>query len=244
VCRSPDPRDTRLRSSLYVRGSAGERVVIDTGPDFRVQALRAGIHHLDAVLLTHSHADHLHGIDDLRIAGAERPLPVYANKETLQDLRERFSYIFHETPQVGGGKPTLNLIEVERAALAIGALTLTPIPVKHGVLDILGWRISEERKSALYITDESEIPETSRVLLGGADVCVIDGLRERLHSTHFSFEQALNAAVETGARQVYLTHICHDHSHREIEAYCQAFQKARELPGVWSPAYDGLAIDL
>ncbi|MDR2053145.1 MAG: MBL fold metallo-hydrolase, partial [Treponema sp.] len=141
VCRSADPRDTRTRASLYVRGENGGRVVIDTGPEFRLQALRAGIGDLDAVLLTHTHADHLHGLDDIRALTWDKAIPVYANEPSIAELKERFSYIFRET-QAGGGKPRI-IPRVPAGILDIGSLNFTPIPLKHGALDILGWRITE-----------------------------------------------------------------------------------------------------
>jgi phosphoribosyl 1,2-cyclic phosphate phosphodiesterase len=136
VCRSTDSRDQRFRASLYIQGSGGERVVIDTGPEFRLQALRAGIRRLDAVFLTHSHADHIHGIDDVRPLSKEVPLPVYGNGETIEEFRECFSYVFRET-QRGGGKPQLCPTTVEADPIAIGGLSFIPIPVRPGQKHLL-----------------------------------------------------------------------------------------------------------
>jgi phosphoribosyl 1,2-cyclic phosphate phosphodiesterase len=249
VCTSPDPRDTRFRASLYVQGSDGERVVIDTGPEFRLQALRAQITWLDAVLLTHSHADHLHGLDDVRPLCRERYLPVYGNEPTIEELRLRFSYIFRKT-QYGGGKPLIRT-ELVSAPVHIGNLTFTPVPTKHGNVDVLGWLISEtsptrETPCALYLTDTSELPDASRQLIrGAASVCIIGALRELPHPTHFSFEQAITVALETGASRIGLTHICHAHSHSEIEAYCLQRSRALGLEGIhiW-PAWDMLEVEL
>jgi phosphoribosyl 1,2-cyclic phosphate phosphodiesterase len=285
VCASSDPRDKRFRSSLYVQGKNGERVVIDTGPEFRLQALRAGITRLNAVLLTHSHADHMHGIDDLRPLCYEQYLPVYGNESAIAELRERFSYVFKKTPY--GGKPRLNTVIVS-APLQIGNLTFTPVPAKHGTLEVLGWLISESVNEqfasyALYLTDTSELPDASRNLIrsttnsagngatngaisgansgtgsgatNGANsgtgsgaingasnnaisVCIIGSLRLRPHPTHFSFEQAITASLEIGADQIYLTHICHELSHSEIEAYCQ--QRGRHI----GPAWDMLEVEV
>jgi phosphoribosyl 1,2-cyclic phosphate phosphodiesterase len=247
VCTSPDPKDKRLRASLYIKGDSGARLVIDTGPDFRTQALRAGITRLDAVLLTHDHADHLHGFDDVRPLSWRRVIPVYGNAVTVKTVYERFSYIFHET-QRGGGKPRVDL-RVQEEPLRIGNLTLIPVPVKHGILDILGWIICEDtpegRRRAAYLTDTSFIPENSMKLLraeGGPETLIIDGLRERPHETHFSFAQAIQAGLDMGAKGIYLTHICHDKTHAEIEEYCEKFAASHGLACNMHAAYDGMEI--
>ncbi|MDR2158786.1 MAG: MBL fold metallo-hydrolase [Treponema sp.] len=248
VCRSEDPKDKRTRASLYIEGDGGERVVIDTGPEFRLQAIRAGITRLDAVLLTHAHADHVHGLDDVRPLSTERPLPVYGNRKTLEEIRERFAYVFRET-QRGGGKPHIVLREAVRP-LAIGSLLFTPVPVKHGEMDILGWRIdgkggTGQDRGAVYLTDTSAIPLESRSLIGSPQILIIGGLRTRPHATHFSFEEALNAGVELGARRIFLTHICHDYTHREINRYCRDFITARGLGDIsMEAAWDGMELDL
>jgi phosphoribosyl 1,2-cyclic phosphate phosphodiesterase len=246
VCLSEDPRDRRTRASLYIEGDRGERAVIDTGPEFRLQALRAGITSLDALFLTHAHADHLHGLDDLRPLCFHQPLPVYANPQTLGELKGRFSYIFRET-QLGGGKPRITL-HAALGPVRIGALTLTPIPVIHGELEILGWKIREEGTipgggggTAVYLTDTNGIPPASWSLIGRPGVLIIGGLRKRPHNTHFTFAQALETACQVRAERVFLTHICHEHSHRDIEEYCRAFP-GEGAPG--GPAYDGLELEL
>jgi phosphoribosyl 1,2-cyclic phosphate phosphodiesterase len=258
VCRSSDLRDQRLRASLYIQGSGGERVVIDTGPEFRLQAIRAGIRRLDALFLTHSHADHIHGMDDVRPLSRDTPLPVYGSRETIEELRERFSYVFKET-QRGGGKPRLLPVTVTPGdPVAIGGLLFSPIPVKHGALDILGWRIDESTAlgggpgdrikagtGAVYLTDTSEIPDSSWPLIGSPAVLIIGALRARPHATHFNFEQALDTAVRLGAPRTVLTHICHDYHHREIEAYCRNYQEEHNLTGrSMGPAFDGLELSL
>jgi phosphoribosyl 1,2-cyclic phosphate phosphodiesterase len=269
VCRSRDPKDRRTRASLFIAGSRGEAAVIDTGPEFRLQAVRAGIRRLDAVFLTHAHADHLHGLDDVRPLTWEKPLPVYGNRATLEEVAERFSYVFKET-QRGGGKPRLTLIEAE-GPVSLGGLRFTPVPVKHGALDILGWKINEEGggnrrisetaagelprpmepgktpegAAAVYLTDISEIPPAARQIIGRPEILIIDGLRTHPHETHLNFEQALTSAVEMDARRVFLTHICHDYTHRQINKYCRAFIKSRGLSGVsMEAAWDGLRVHL
>lgn len=243
VCRSEDPRDKRMRASLYIEGTGGETAVIDTGPEFRLQALRAGISRLDAVFLTHAHADHIHGLDDVRPLSLKTPLPVYGDKPSIAEVRERFSYVFKNT-QRGGGKPRIILAEVS-APLAVGGLNFTPIPVKHGALDILGWRIDEAGKTAAYLTDTSAIPPASLPLIGSPQLLIIGGLRSRPHETHFNFEQALHTALGLRARQVFLTHICHDYTQRQIEEYCRNFILERELKGIsMGPAWDGLKLSI
>jgi phosphoribosyl 1,2-cyclic phosphate phosphodiesterase len=245
-----------MRSSLYIEGRAGERVVIDTGPEFRLQALRAGITRLDAVFLTHAHADHVHGLDDLRPLcrqAYEKPIPVYSNRTTIEELKERFSYAFIPTQQ-GGGKPRI-APQVIQKPLWIGGLCFTPIPVKHGILDILGWKIAEIQTKqpgreaalgeALYITDTSRVPDPSLDLIGSPQLLIIGGLRVRPHETHFSFQEALDLALQIHSLRVYLTHICHDHSHQDIEAYCRTFQAVHGCSGItMGPAYDGLDLEV
>ena len=250
-----------MRSSIYIEGQNGEKALIDAGPEFRLQAVRAGITRLDAIFLTHAHADHIHGLDDVRPLCRDKPLTVYGNEQTISEVKERFSYIWAET-QMGGGKPRLTLIVVNPSVpINIGSLSFTPVPVKHGILDILGWEVEEksspDKKRLLYLTDTSAIPpETRRQLSAGTSrIIIIGGLRQRPHETHFCFEQALNTALDIGAKEVYLTHICHDHSHNEIEEFCRNFTHTpgqQEKPGSVSeidkieihPAQDGLEIIL
>jgi phosphoribosyl 1,2-cyclic phosphate phosphodiesterase len=231
-----------MRSSLYIRGASGERAVIDTGPEFRLQAVQAGITRLDGIFLTHAHADHLHGLDDIRPLCRDQPMPVYAAPNIMEEVRERFSYIFKDT-QIGGGKPRIAPIIVS-GPVRIGHLIFTPIPVKHGVLDILGWKITEGTASAAYITDTSGIPASSFRLLERPEAVIIGALRNRPHETHFSFEEALSAAAQTETGRIYLTHICHDHSHQEIEAFCRRFRHDRGFTGIAQPAYDGLELPI
>ena len=258
ICTSSDSKDKRMRCSLYVEGAGGERAVIDTGPEFRLQALREGITRLDAIFLTHAHADHIHGLDDIRPLCRDKPMPVYGNSLTLSELKERFSYIWRKT-QDGGGKPHIELKEAIKA-LSLGNLIFTPIPVKHGEIDILGWKITEIQDRALnetqdraswnavYLTDCTNISEDSFALIaqkGPPELLIIDGLRVNPHETHFSFEQALEMGLRIGARQVYLTHICHAHSNREVEEYCRDFaQKHGIRSSYMGPAWDGLVINL
>ena len=264
VCTSGDSRDKRMRSSVYIEGAGGEAALIDAGPEFRLQAVRAGIHRLDGILLTHSHADHIHGLDDVRPLSRDNPIPVYGNEQTIKEMKERFSYIWGET-QRGGGKPKLTPLVVD-GPVQIGGLVFTPVPVKHGILDILGWEVRDNiasentGKCFLYLTDTSAIPPDSFRYLNRGDstqsrLIVIGGLRMWPHETHFSFVEALSVALILGAGAVYLTHICHSHSHEEIEEFCQNFKENRRasvegtsVPNIEEieihPAQDGLEINL
>jgi phosphoribosyl 1,2-cyclic phosphate phosphodiesterase len=225
--------------------------VIDTGPEFRIQALKAGIGDLDAVLLTHTHADHLHGLDDIRSLTWDKPIPVYANEQSIAELKERFSYIFKET-QTGGGKPRITPL-VLTGTLNIGALSFTPVPLKHGILDILGWRITETgpgvgsaaeaARTVVYMTDTSAVPETSWPLIRRAGTHIIGAIRVKPHETHFSFEQALETAVLAGTRRMFITHISHNSTHRQIGEICRKFRETRNLGDIaLGPAWDGLEI--
>lgn len=234
VCSSDDPRDTRYRSSVFVEGDRGEAILIDAGPEFRLQALRARLNRLDALLVTHAHADHVHGLDDVRPLTRGKPLPVYASRADIEELRHRFSYAFGHG-QEGGGKPRLELTEIGEGA-AIGSLSSVPVPLMHGQRKILGYRIG----GFAYLTDCSAVPETSMALLSGLDLLVVDGLRLRPHPTHFSVDEALALARELCPLRLLLTHICHDLTHVELESYCDA----AGLPFPAGPAHDGLVVDV
>jgi phosphoribosyl 1,2-cyclic phosphate phosphodiesterase len=238
VCRSDDSRDKRCRASVFIEGAAGERLLIDTGPEFRLQAVGARIRRLDALFFTHSHADHLHGLDDVRPLTWGGPLPVYGNPATIRDVRERFRYIFEDT-QPGGGKPKIApSVVYGPVPVTVGRVMVTPLPVRHGDLDIYGWKVVECGAVFVYVTDASFIPDSTFDLMHGADCLVIGALRVRPHPTHFSFDQAVEAVKKSGAKEAYLTHLCHDHSHEEITAYC-----VRTGLNVL-PAFDGLRIHI
>lgn len=229
VCTSPDPRNQRCRSSLLVRHN-DIHVLIDTAPELRQQALRFQLRRLDAVLLTHTHADHIFGFDDLRrfnhLQG--RPIPVYGSSETLGELQRIFAYCFRP-PQPGGTKPEVELHPVA-GAFRIGDLTFTPIPVWHGRMPVTGWRVGP----VAYITDASRIPDESLELLTGLDVLVLGALRFRPHPTHMSISEALAVITELKPRRAFLTHLSHEVDHAFAE---------RDLPPTVRLAYDGLRVE-
>lgn len=233
VCSSRDPRDRRFRSSILVE-SAEASILVDAGPEFRLQALGAGLERFDALLLTHAHADHLHGLDDVRPLSRKAALPVYGNEEALLEARERFSYAFR-AGQEGGGKPRLALLPPPPEGFDIGDVRVLPVPLLHGALPVLGWRLGR----FAYLTDCSAIPEASWALLSGVETVVLDGLRYRPHPTHFSVDEALAAARRLGARETWLTHLTHDAGHAELEAYCR--RKGGDVGA--RPAWDGLEIE-
>jgi phosphoribosyl 1,2-cyclic phosphate phosphodiesterase len=233
VCASADPRDKRHRSSVVVEGDGGELVLIDAGPEFRLQAIRSGMSRLDAILITHAHADHVHGLDDVRPLTHGRHVPVYASSDDVAELRERFAYAFRRG-QEGGGKPRLELRQIDETGADIGGLHAQPVPILHGDRAVFGYRIGR----FAYLTDCSEVPRQSLGLLRGLDLLVVDALRNRPHPTHFSLDEAFSLARELNPARLLVTHICHDLSHVEIQALCDT----AGLPFPASPAYDGLEL--
>lgn len=230
VCRSRDPHDKRLRASALVRYDS-RNLVIDTGPEFRIQCLRAELMHLHAVLLTHDHADHLNGLDDVRCYSffQDKSLPVWGLPETLDAVRHRFGYIWNAV-QVGGGLPDVRLHEAVRPFEAIG-LEITPIPIKHGKLDILGYRIGD----LAYMTDVSAVPESSLPLLENLETMVISCVRWRFHRTHLNITGAKRLHKLIRPRRTLLTHLAHYFTHKELIGI---------FPTDMSPAYDGMKVEI
>ena len=230
VCTSTDPRNRRFRASVLLE-FGGRSVVVDTGPEFRLQALAAGMERLDAVLFSHAHADHIFGLDDLRAFNFRQQgvIPCYGSPHTLGRLRSAFSYIF-EPGQEGGGKPRIELLPIEGVFELFGA-TVTPVPVLHGSLEVLGFRLGR----FAYITDCSHIPESSFPLLEGVEVLILGALRHRPHPTHFSLAEATAAASRIGARRTFFTHINH-----EIDAA----DPALNLPPGMELGHDGLVLEI
>ena len=244
ACTSKDPKDTRFRASAIVQNK-DTYVVIDTGPEFRLQALAYGLEKLDAVLLTHAHADHVHGLDDIRVFSRDHSIPVYSDPNTLEEVRCCYDYVFRPT-QRGGGKPLIELVNCTDYSLEnplkIGSIDFVPVPMMHGILPTTGWRFGK----FAYLTDLSFLPPSSFERIKDIEVLVIDGLRTKPHETHFNFDQALEAAEKTSATQVYLTHFCHDYTHKEIKRMLNEKKKnyGRLADCIVEPAYDGLSIEI
>ncbi len=230
VCRSSDSRDKRWRSSIYIT-QGNTHVVIDTGYEFRLQALRAGIEALDGVLYTHAHSDHLMGLDDLRVFTGKRKLPIYSSAAVLGTIEHVFPYAFKDWQYKG--VPSIQPVEVdERVPFSVGEIEFIPIPVIHGAMRILGYRFG----SAAYITDVSDIIiDENKEALAGVRTLIIGALRDREHWSHFTFSQAVDAAAQIGAETVYFTHMNHETSHADIE---------RRFQGIAAPAYDTLVLEV
>jgi phosphoribosyl 1,2-cyclic phosphate phosphodiesterase len=233
VCRSADPRDRRTRVGALVETNGGTKILIDTPPELRLQLIAAGIDRIDAVLFTHDHADHTHGIDDLRAFTVRReaPLPMYGSVETLESLRRKFTYIFDDRrPVAGTSKPEgrAHIIEPNRPFL-VGDVEVLPVPIPHGPITVFAYRIG----SLAYITDAKTVPPAAIEQFRGASVLVINALFRTEHPTHLSIPESLRVAEEIGAERTYLIHLTHDNFHADLEA---------ELPHGISPAFDGLTI--
>ncbi len=229
VCRSSDPRDNRLRSSALLSWN-GRNAVIDTTPEFRMQMLRAEVGTLDAVLITHNHHDHIHGLDDVRPYCFKRDglLPVYASDKTCTWIRKHYDYIWNAR-QRGGGLPRIELHAI-RAPFALHGLTVTPLPVMHGKTEVFGYRAGD----IAYISDVSEIPPASWTLLEGVKTLVLDATRPEPHETHFHTDAAVDVVRRLGVERAVFTHLNHDLPHTEL---------ARRLPPGMEPAYDGMVIE-
>jgi phosphoribosyl 1,2-cyclic phosphate phosphodiesterase len=245
VCRSDDPRDRRTRPSILIDlGDGADRPVrvpfaaatryllVDTATDLRAQALAHDVRRVDAIAFTHSHADHVLGLDDVRrynfMQGSA--ISCFGDPRTLADLRRVFSYIFDGKARAGGGIPRLSLFEIG-GAFSLGGVEVVPVPVMHGPMPILGYRLG----AFAYLTDCNQIPESSWPLLDGVRTLVLDALRDRPHPTHFSVAEALQVVERLGAEHTYFTHICHDLPHA---ATCARLPSGVEL------AYDGLVLEV
>jgi phosphoribosyl 1,2-cyclic phosphate phosphodiesterase len=250
VCRSSDPRDRRTRPSIVIEvgepsggdgrarsrmASATRSILIDTSTDLRTQALACGLRRVDAILFTHTHADHVFGLDDIRRFNAiqQEPIGCYGSADTIASLREIFAYIFNPPRQLGGGIPQLRTFEIA-GSFCMGGVEVVPIPLFHGRLPVLGFRVGP----FAYLTDCNRIPDESWPLLTageGVRVLIIDALRDRPHSTHFSVGEALAVVDRLRPERAYFTHICHDLPHAETCA---------RLPAGVELAYDGLVLDI
>ena len=234
VCTSSQPKNQRSRCSV-VLGLPEGNLLIDTTPDLRTQLLREEIGLIHAVLYTHEHADHLFGLDDLRVFARylKDDLPVYCTELVEQRIRRAFDYAFDPVAQAypAGGVPRLVFRPIDTEALTLLGTEIVPIPLRHGRFDVLGFRVG----NIAYCTDTNGIPPASARLLRDLDLLVLDALRRRPHATHFSLDEAVAAAEQIGARRTLFTHVCHDLEHSATNA---------ALPPGMELAYDGLQLPL
>jgi phosphoribosyl 1,2-cyclic phosphate phosphodiesterase len=240
VCRSTDPRDRRSRPSILIRlpdaagappsAAAVRSILVDTSTDLRAQALERGVTRVDAVLFTHSHADHVMGLDEIRRFNVmqRHPMPCFGDAHTLSELRQTFRYVFDAPKEQGGGVPQVAVFPVF-GPFSLGGVEVVPVPILHGRRLILGYRMG----TFAYLTDCSAIPDTSWPLLSGVKTLVLDALRDRPHPTHFSVSEALDVVARLSPDRAYFTHVCHDLPH---EATCARLPRGVEL------AYDGLVL--
>lgn len=231
VCLSADPRDKRLRPSVLLR-FGDQRVLIDTTPDFRYQALRFQIDRLDAILYTHSHADHILGLDDVRPFNfmQKTDIPIYASAEALITIRRTFQYVFDESPSESS-RPRLTANIFDSDPIHVAGVDIQPVRVAHGRGVAHGFRFGD----CAYLTDHSEIPGASMEMLSGLDVLFLDALRHNPHPTHSTVEESLHTVETLKPKRAFFTHISHDLMHSAL---------AKRLPENVSIAYDGLEIPI
>ncbi len=235
VCTSSDPKDKRTRVAAVIDGDDGGRILVDTPPELRLQLLAAGVASVDAVLFTHDHADHVHGIDDLRVMSQRNgELALYGPGDTLDRITRRFDYIFDPAVVAPKGtyKPKLRPSPLTAGeSLQIAGIDVLPIALSHGVMTVYGYRFG----SFAYLTDVKTVTDDAIAALAGVRVLVINALFDRPHPTHLSIPEAIDVAQTIGAEQTYLTHLTHRYSHQDLST---------RLPEGIEPAYDGLILDV
>jgi len=236
VCRSTDPRDKRTRVGALVETDSGSRILIDTPPELRLQLINAGVDQVHAILFTHDHADHVHGIDDIRALSdrGKVAIDMYGPPEVMARLAKRFAYIFDDSIHAlpGTSKPEGHAHGVAAGkTFRVAGVEVTPLSIPHGPVAVYGYRIGDLG----YITDAKSLPDEAIDALKGVDVLVLNALFRTPHPTHLSVSEAVDAARRVGARQTWLTHLTHRTAHAELEA---------ELPSGIAPAYDGLTVEI
>jgi len=236
VCRSPDPRDRRTRVGAVIETNGGTRLLIDTPPELRLQLVSAGIDRVDAVLFTHDHADHTHGIDDIRAISVRRsgPLPFYGSRSTIASLRQKFGYVLDENLRAlpGTYKPEGKAHVVEPGQVfSVGDASITAMHLPHGPhATVLGFRVGPIG----YVTDAKDVPDEAIAVLTGVQVLVLNALFRTEHPTHLSLPEAIAVAERVGAARTYLTHLTHDNFHADLESELLAKRV--------TPAFDGLTV--
>lgn len=233
VCTSDDPHNKRLRPSVFVE-DGDTQILVDTTPDLRTQALTHDIRSVSAVLITHTHADHIFGFDDVRCFNVRGgpAIPVYGTPETLEDMRRVFHYVLGEPDEPGRYRAHVEFLEVS-GPFSVGTIRVEPIPVIHHPHPTIGYLFESGGKRIAYVPDASDVPNETVEALQGVDVMILDGLRHRPHFSHMTIEQAVDVLQRIGAGRSYLTHMCHEVDHAETE---------RDLPPTVRLAYDGLVI--
>ncbi len=236
MCRSTDPRDKRTRVGALVETDDGTNILIDTPPELRLQLIAAGVSEVAAILFTHDHADHVHGIDDTRALSdrTDSPIDMYGPPETMRRLSKRFDYIFDDSIKAlpGTSKPKGRAHPVKPGqTFRIGGAEITAIALPHGPVSVYGYRIDRLG----YITDAKELPDEAIRAFRGVSVLVLNALFRTPHPTHLSVPEAIAAAKEIGARRTFLTHLTHRTGHAALEA---------DLPAGIAPAFDGLTVQI
>lgn len=240
TCKSSDSHDNRLRTSAILQ-SEKTTILFDCGADFRIQAVRNKIKSIDAAIISHIHADHIFGIDDLRAYSLKKEMPIYSSKVALDDIYQHFDYIFKVT-QIGGGKPNLDLREIQDQQFQVNEFTITPIPLSHDYPKTLGFRIG----NTAYLTDMYEMEESSYEKLKGVEQVIIDAVRPGKLKNHLSFEGAIEVIGRIHPKRAFFIHIDHTMKHKDIQKFIDDYisNKPNLKDIIIQPGYDGLVIDV